>query len=119
MLNIKALQTATVIGTVLQLAMVIAGHFIPAVAALFAVGGMGISLVAGLLYGRAAGGLAAAALGGVIAGGVCALIGIAVSAVLSDVPPIILLIGTLGSAAAGAVGGVIGRFIPRSTTASA
>jgi len=51
------------------------------------------------------------ALGGVIAGGVCALIGIAVSVVLHDTPAAILVVGTLGSVATGAIGGVIGRLV--------
>jgi len=54
-MNRKALINATVIGTVLQLIMVLAGHWIPAVANLFAIVGILISLVAGLLYARAAG----------------------------------------------------------------
>ncbi|HEX4303819.1 MAG TPA: hypothetical protein VHZ78_13565 [Rhizomicrobium sp.] len=112
MLNMKALQTATLIGTVLQVAMVVAGHFVPYIALnLFAFGGMGISLVAGLIYGRSAAGLGGAALGGAIAGGVCALIGIAISVVLGDVPAMILVVGTLSSAVTGAIGGLIGRLV--------
>jgi hypothetical protein len=50
MFNSRALVLATVIGTVLQVIMVVAGHSNKSIAALFAVGGMGISLVAGVLY---------------------------------------------------------------------
>ncbi len=60
-MNMRALIVATVIGTALQVAMVFAGHFIPAVANLFAIGGILISLVAGLLYARAARGAGATA----------------------------------------------------------
>ncbi len=111
-MNRKALINATVIGTVLQLAMVIVGHFVPAVAALFAPIGILLSLIAGLLYARAVkGSWSDSTLGGAIAGGVCALIGIAVSCLLGDVVPIILVIGTLSSVVGGVVGGAIGKLL--------
>ena len=111
-MNRKALINATVVGTVLQLIMVLAGHWVPAVASLFAVVGILISLVAGLLYARAAkSAWSDSLLGGVIAGGVCALLGIAVSVLLKDVPPMILVIGTLSSAVGGLVGGAIGKVL--------
>jgi hypothetical protein len=110
MLDSKALTYATVVGTGLQLAMVIAGHFVPFIALhVFMFGGMGISALAGLLYGRAALGLGGAALGGAIAGAVCALIGIAVSVFLGDTASFVLTVGTVSSAVTGAVGGLIGR----------
>ncbi|HXC55024.1 MAG TPA: hypothetical protein VNU97_06995 [Rhizomicrobium sp.] len=119
MLNNKALQTATIAGTVLQLAMVIAGHYVPYIALhVFMFGGMAISLVAGLLYGRAAAGLAGAALGGAIAGGVCALIGIALCVALGDTAPIILVFGTIGSTVSGALGGALGRLVGGTGSAS-
>jgi hypothetical protein len=106
---------ATAIGTVAQLAMVGAGHSIPAVAQMFAVGGMTISALAGLGYALSTPtrSMVSAALGGAFAGGVCALIGIAVSFALGDVTAFILLAGTLSSAVAGAVGGAIGRALGR------
>lgn len=111
-MNRSALIRATLIGTVLQLLMVISGHFVPAIAGLFAVVGMLISLVAGLLYARAAkGSWGDSVIGGLIAGGVCAFLGILVSYLLKDVPVDILWMGTLGSAIAGLVGGVIGKLV--------
>jgi heme O synthase-like polyprenyltransferase len=111
-MNRKALINATVIGTVLQLAMVLVGHWVPAVANLFAVIGILISLVAGLLYARAAkGSWSDSTLGGVIAGALCALIGIAVSFGLGDVEAIILVIGTLSSAVGGVIGGAVGKVL--------
>jgi len=109
-MNRRALTTSLIIATVLQLAMVLAGHWTPAVAALFAPVGMGISLVGGAIYVIAARpdwktGL----LGGVIAGGVSALIGIAVSVALGDVPVMILVIGTLSSVATGFIGAALAR----------
>jgi hypothetical protein len=110
-MNNKALMQALGIGLGLQLIMVIAGHFVPAIKDQgFAVGGMAISLVAGLLYARAANGAwGGALLGGALAGGGCALLGIAVSVLLKDVPPAILLVGTISSAVTGLAGGAIGK----------
>lgn len=120
-MNSRALVVASVLGTVLQLAMVIAGHSNPSIAALFAVGGMGISLIAGLLYALFAKGGRASSLaaGGAIAGGVCALIGIAVSCALGDVVPLILLVGTASSAVTGAIGGLIGKLFVRGAVVAA
>lgn len=113
-MNRKALINATVVGTVLQLIMVLAGHWVPAIANLFAVIGILISLVAGLLYARAAkSAWSDSLLGGVIAGGVCALLGIAVSFLLGDVTASILLLGTVSSAVGGVLGGVIGKLIAK------
>jgi hypothetical protein len=111
-MDFAKLRSSTTIGTVLQIAMVVAGHFIRAVALYgFAAGGMAISLVAGVLYGRGASGYGSAALGGAVAGGLCAAIGIAVSVLLGDTAPAILLFGTLGSTVAGAVGGALGKIL--------
>lgn len=111
-MNRSALIRAVLIGTVLQLAMVIAGHFVPAVASLFAIVGMLISLIAGVLYVRAArGGWGDSVIGGLIAGGLCAFLGILVSYLLKDVPVDILWMGTAGSAVAGLVGGAIGKLL--------
>jgi hypothetical protein len=110
-MDTSALIKATIAGLVLQLAMVLAGHHWPAVKGLFAVGGMGFSLIAGLICTALARGSAwpAALGGGGIAGGVCGLVGIAVSAVLNDVPPALMVTGTLSSVAAGVLGGAIGK----------
>jgi len=109
-ISIRALLIATAIGTVLQVAMVISGHTNKTVAKLFAVGGMSLSLIAGLIYAVLATGATtgSAAAGGVLAGGLCALIGIAISYVLKDVPASLLALGTLSSAVTGAVGGWLG-----------
>jgi xanthine/uracil permease len=112
----RALVNATLLGTLLQVAMVVAGHYNAGIANLFAVMGMTISFVAGLVYAmmarRATKG--SSALGGAIAGGVCALIGILVSFLLGDVPATLLALGTLSSVVTGAVGGLVGHVVPRS-----
>jgi hypothetical protein len=94
--------------------MVVAGHSNKSIAALFAVGGMGLSLVAGVAYTVLARvtPTSGAVAGGTIAGALCALIGIYVSYILGDVPASILLLGTVSSAVAGAIGGWLGRFVP-------
>jgi hypothetical protein len=104
------LMRATLFGTIAQIAMVVAGHFVPAVASLFAIGGMGISALAGwaALKGQVAG-LSAAAGSGALAGGISAAIGIAVSVALGDVPTSLLAFGTGASTVTGLIGGLIGR----------
>jgi hypothetical protein len=106
----SALIFGTTVGTVFQILMVLAGHWIESVALLFGPLGMLISFGAGIVYAmRAAHGTRVTALkGGAVVGGACALIGIAVSLALGDVTALILLVGTLTSAAAGAVGGASG-----------
>lgn len=111
----RPLVTATLIGTVLQLAMITAGHFIPFVRdSVFMWGGLAISLVAGLLYARAkGGGWADSLFGGVVAGAVCALIGIAASVLWGDTSPEILLFGATGSGVTGMIGGALGKLLKR------
>lgn len=106
----SALVFATGVGVVLQVLMVLTGHYLPAVKVLFAGGGMGLSLVAGMLFAeRARASWSVDLGGGAIAGGVCALIGIAVSVVLGDVAPGLLVIGTVFSVITGLVGGGLGK----------
>jgi hypothetical protein len=111
-MNPRALLVATAIGAVAQLAMVVAGHFMPIVKEHgLAIGGVLISLLAASHYVRLArGGWGDSLAGGAIVGGACALIGIAVSLALGDVPADILLYGTLASTAAGVLGGAIRKW---------
>ena len=104
---------ATAIGTALQLLMVVAGHYAPAVKELFAAGGMGISALAGVLAALSSrpASLGSAAGKGAVAGGVCAFIGILVSYLLHDVPAAVLGFGTVGSALTGAIGGLVGKVL--------
>lgn len=114
-MNRKALVNAILIGTALQLAMIVAGHFVPYVKDhVFMFGGLTLSLVAGLIYGYAAkGSWPDSLLGGVIAGAVCAFIGLVASMLWGDVPRDIILLATLSSGVTGAVGGAIGKLIGR------
>jgi hypothetical protein len=109
-MDILRLRYATIVGTCLQVAMTLAGHFVALVRANFMFGGLAFSLIAGVLYAtRAGGGWGSVAAGGAVAGALCALIGIAVSYLLGDVPAAILLFGTLGSAVAGLIGALVTR----------
>ena len=114
-MNTRGVRLATLLGTVLQIAMVVVGHTNPSVAALFAVGGMGFSLIAGAVYPFFArgGSTGSAAAGGAIAGALCAFIGIAISYAYGDVQASLLALGTLSSAVTGAIGGLLGRMFSR------
>jgi hypothetical protein len=97
----------TLYATVLQILMVVAGHFNEFIRINgFAVGGMSISLVLGGLCAiRSAGAMSQALLHGGIVGGISAFLGIGVSLALGDVPATLLLLGTSGSLVAGLIGG--------------
>lgn len=104
----KSLVPMTVAGTVFQLAMIVAGHYIEFVRNnVFAIGGMAISLLFAALWAtRGAAGKGSAFIGGSMVGGICAVIGIAASVLLGDTPAPVLAFGTLGSAVAGGIGGL-------------
>lgn len=118
---VHPLLAATLAGLVLQIMMVLSGHFNAAIASLFAPLGMAISLLAGILYTVLAAPSArvAAAKGGAVAGATCAFVGILVSYLLGDVTAAILMLGTLSSAATGAIGGLTGRLLKRGAESGA
>lgn len=101
-----------VVGTMLQTAMVLVGHWVATVAQVFGLLGVGISLAVGLLWARqGAEDLLRGTLGGGVVGGGCALVGIAISWALGDVEAIILAFGTGASAVAGGIGGRTGAVV--------
>lgn len=103
-----------VIGTLLQVTMVLAGHWVVAVANAFGILGTLISLVVGLFYAvEARISWGNAALGGAVVGAVCAFPGVLVSYLLGDVPAGILLIGPASGLVAGALGGLVGHTTAR------
>ena len=106
-----ALGKATLIGTLLQVAMVVLGHYSEPVRNGFAVGWTGIAAITGYLFSRLAGRTArgGSATGGAIAGGVAGLIGTVVSALLGDVTGQTIGIGTISSVVAGLLGGAVGH----------
>lgn len=112
-MNRQTLIKAIVIGLVLQLIMVVSGHFIAPIKECFGIVGMLISLVAGVIYVRTTrGSWSDSLIGGALAGGICALIGIAVSCALGDVDAGVLVYGTIGSAVAGLIGGAVAKAVP-------
>ena len=107
-----------VLGTVLQLAMVVAGHYVPSIQPLFPIVGTGIGGVAGVLTalgGKQSGG--AAAKNGVLAGGLGGLIGTVVSYFLGDIPAFTIGVGTGASGVAGALGALVTRLIGQRNSA--
>jgi hypothetical protein len=111
----RALLMAVLIGTVLQVGMVVLGHSQPSVRGLFAVGGMGFSLVAGAAYGLMTRGapMASQVLNAAVAGAICAFVGILVSYLLGDVPATLLALGTVSSFVTGGLGGGLSRLVSR------
>ena len=95
------------------LIMTIAGHYIAFVKDnVFAIGGMLIALVAGLVYARIGrGGWRDCLVGGAASGALGSLLAIAISLALGDVPAFVLLVGTAASLVTGLIGGAIGRLI--------
>jgi hypothetical protein len=91
----KLIQRAAITGIVLQLTMIIIGHYVPWIRIhAYEFGAMMISGVSGLLYARDfAKGFGKGALGGAIAGGTCGIIGVCAAIILGDAPLMALAIG--------------------------
>jgi len=115
MIETRILQRALVVGTGLQVAMILIGHFSAFVRDhVFLFGGMMISATAAYLYAMDFGaGFGRGILGGAIAGGICALVGIAASVALGDTPAVTLALGTAISTLTGAAGGFWGEIAAR------
>jgi hypothetical protein len=107
------------IGTVLQVAMVLLGHFVPSLqaAGLFPVGGTAIGLLTGALAGRAmpAASAAGRATGGAFAGAGAGILGSLVSTALGDVPMNNAVIAGGSTLVAGGLGGILTRFFGQKT----
>jgi len=105
------LVKSATIGTVLQLAMVIAGHFSPQIAQLFPFLGTGLGGLAGLLNGKWSTGATAgqAAGAGAVSGAIGGIIGTVASNLLGDATLSTIAVGGGSTAVAGLVGGLIGR----------
>ncbi len=107
LLEPRLILRAAVIGTVLQLALALAGHFEGSVVQFYLFGRMMLAATAGYVYGLSFGaGYGRGALGGAIAGGLCAVAGLTASVVLGETPAwevsteagIALLTGAVGGA---------------------
>lgn len=108
-MNSKAFIQALIVATVLQLAMILTGHWVAFVKDnLFAALGTGLSIAGALMYVLTARpGWLKGGIGGGIIGGVSALIGIIVSVMLGDTAESILLIGTVSGLVGGGVAGAV------------
>lgn len=111
------MRTWIAVGTALQIAMVLAGHFVPPLRAWWGPGGMLISLVVGCLAAHAR--WSETLVAGALAGGVGAFIGIAIALLLGDVPALLLLLGTVSSVIAGVIGAAVVTFFRRRGAAAA
>lgn len=111
------LVKATGVGTVLQMVMVLLGHFIPSLQqlGLFPIGGTLLGGITGLLaalWSKGGGAPMGKQIGGgAVAGGVAGILGTLVSMGLGDVPASTLGIAGGSTFAAGAIGGLIGRVL--------
>ena len=103
------MQKFVIIAAILQIAMVLAGHYNEFVLInLSAVLGMGIPLVVAFFYGRDSDGAKDGALGGVVIGAVGAALGIGLAIAMGDQTLMLLAFGPLSSAVTGAIGGAVG-----------
>jgi hypothetical protein len=100
-------------GTVMQVLMVVVGHFLPDTQAwLFPIGGTLIGFITGWLAGHGSLGSAGGrATNGGIAGGVAGALGSLVSTALGDVPLGNIAIAGGSTLVAGAIGGVLSRVL--------
>jgi hypothetical protein len=115
MIDLKILKRAMLVGVVLELALVLAAHFLPVLKPrLLLFGCMLIAGVAGLLYARdLARGYARGALGGGISGAASAIVAVGVSNILGDRPDLFMPYGVMVSTLTGAIGGLFGQFDAR------
>lgn len=102
-------------GTLLQILMVVLGYFVPSLqqAGLFPIGGTAIGAITGILaslWNKGAP-MASQLGGGAVAGGLAGILGTLVSVGLGDVPASTVVVAGGSTVAAGALGGLIGRFL--------
>jgi hypothetical protein len=98
-----------VIAAVLQVLMVVTGHFNEFVLLnLSAVLGVGIPFVVAFFFGRGCKDMKESAKGGLAIGFIGAALGIGLAIVMGDQTLMLLALGPLSSAVTGAIGGVLG-----------
>jgi hypothetical protein len=108
------MQRFVFLAALLQIAMVVAGHFNDFVLLnLSAALGVGIPLVVAFFYGRRVAAMKTAAWGGVVIGFVGAFLGISLAILLGDQTLALLTFGPASSAMTGAVGGITGQKLGR------
>ncbi len=120
MIDVTLLGRATLVGIILQVALVVLAHFLPWIAfnALM-FGRMCIAGVAGLFYARDLnGGWLRGTVGATIAGTVCAAVGVWISVVLRDMPAPVVPFAVLASALSAFAGGPFGQMAANMRAAS-
>jgi hypothetical protein len=110
-IDLRILIRAFVVGTVIWVAMVVLGPFVPWVGfRVFEFGGMMISATSGYLYAMHSGkGYFPGATAGAITGGASALIGVSVSVLMGEIVNRFIPFGTAVCVLTGAVGGLFGQ----------
>jgi hypothetical protein len=106
-----ALSKATIVGTVLQVAMVVLGHWVEPIRNSFPILGSLIGLVTGFMFGKWSNRPArmGSASGGAVAASVSSFLGTVVSYGLKDVAGSVIGVGTLTGIVTGLIGGAIGH----------
>lgn len=106
-----ALTRATLVGTLLQVGMVVVGHWVTSVQDYFGILGTVLAVVTGFLFGKWSGrpNRMGSGTGGAVAASVSSFLGTAVSFGLHDIPGNIIGVGTLTGLVAGWIGGAIGH----------
>ena len=117
MIDIRILQRALIVGTVLQMALALLSHVSPWMRENgLQFGAMMISATAGYLYAMDYGaGFGRGMLGGAIAGGICGAIGVAATVLLHDASADIIALWTAIFAVTGIAGGFWGQVAARMT----
>ena len=108
------LKRAGMLGTILQVALVVLGHFVPRLQplGLFPIGGSAIGAIAGFCYARwSVGPIGRAMGGGAVAGAVGGVLGAIVSYLLKDIPPSTIVVAGGSTLVTGLVGGLVGRLL--------
>jgi hypothetical protein len=111
LIDTRVFIRAFIVGVVLEIALMIATHFIPFIERQgFLLGGMTISAVAGYLYAMDTGkGYFTSATMAAIVGGAAALIGVGISVAMRDAPTRVVPLFTTICVVTGAVGGLFGQ----------
>ena len=108
----KILGPALLVGLLLEVGLMTAGHYRPLLRTHYALFGcMMIAGTAGLLYARdLARGYVMGALGGLVIGAACGLTAVGVANLLGDHPDQFLPYGVMICALVGAIGGMFGQY---------
>lgn len=112
LIDSRILGRALIVGTLLEIALMVASHFRPWLQIHYALfGSMMIAGTAGLLYARdLARGYIMGALGGLVVGAACGIAAVASATMLGDQPEQFIPYGVMVCALVGAIGGLFGQY---------